>query len=154
VEAAQQEAAYASFAATLRAGGFSEPASGWNAGQIAAHICLNNDLIRETAERLGQGEEVGYDNSAAVGDDDLRDYAAKVGGLGELADAVGRSGARLARAHQNLTEADRARRIPVVIWDNGSIVADAPMPIGDLIVGNATFHLDLHHEQLRALLAP
>jgi hypothetical protein len=27
------------------------------------------------------------------------------------------------------------------------------MPIGDLIVGNATFHLDLHHEQLRALLA-
>jgi hypothetical protein len=154
VEAAQQEAAYASFAETLRAGGFSDPASGWNAGQIAAHVCLNNDLIAEAAERLGRGEEVGYDNSAAVGEDDVREYAAKLGGLGELADAVGRSGARLARAHQNLTEAGRARQISVVIWDDGSIVHDGPMPAGDLIVGNATFHLAMHHDQLRALLAP
>jgi hypothetical protein len=28
------------------------------------------------------------------------------------------------------------------------------MPAGDLIVGNATFHLAMHHDQLRALLAP
>ena len=151
MEAAQLEAAYASFVSTLRAGGFSDPAGGWSAGQIAAHISLNNDLISEAAERLGRGEDVSYDNSPAVGDCDLQDYAAQFDGPGELADAVGRSAARLARAHENLTEADRARQIPVVIWDDGSIARDAPMPLGDLIIGNATFHLDMHHEQLRAL---
>src|ERR1022692_2606687 len=139
VEAAQLEAAYASFAGTLRAGGFGDPPDGWNAELIAAHVCVNNDLISETAERLG------------VGEDDLMNYAARSGGLSGLADAIGSSAARLARSHESLSEADRAREIPVIIWDDGSIAREGPMPIGDLIVGNATFHLDMHHEQLRAL---
>jgi hypothetical protein len=151
VEAAQLEAAYASFAGTLRAGGFGDPPDGWNAELIAAHVCVNNDLISETAERLGRGEDVAYDNSPAVGEDDLMNYAARSGGLSGLADAIGSSAARLARSHESLSEADRAREIPVIIWDDGSIAREGPMPIGDLIVGNATFHLDMHHEQLRAL---
>jgi hypothetical protein len=64
---------------------------------------------------------------------------------------AGSSAARLARSYESLSDVHRAREIPVVIWDNGSIAREGPMPIGDLIVGNATFHLDMHHEQLRAL---
>jgi hypothetical protein len=123
VAAAQLEAAYASFAGTLRAGGFGDPPDGWDAELIAAHVCANNDLISETAERLGRGEDVAYDNTPAVGEDDLRNYAARSGGLTGLADAVGSSAARLARSYDSLSEADRAREIPVVIWDDGSIRA-------------------------------
>lgn len=70
---------------------------------------MNNDLISETAERLGRGEDVAYDNSPAVGEDDLMNYAARSGGLSGLADAIGSSAARLARSYESLGEADRAR---------------------------------------------
>ncbi len=39
----------------------------------------------------------------------------------------------------------------VVIRDNGEIVQDGPIPIGGFVEGNASFHLDLHLEQLKAL---
>jgi hypothetical protein len=39
----------------------------------------------------------------------------------------------------------------VHIVDNGAVVVDRPLAIGDLIVGNVTFHLASHLEQLRAL---
>ncbi len=39
----------------------------------------------------------------------------------------------------------------VIIRDNGEIVQDGPVPIGAFVAGNASFHLDLHLEQLKAL---
>jgi hypothetical protein len=43
------EAAYAPFIATLLAGGFRDPADGWPAELIAAHVAANNDLIAHAA---------------------------------------------------------------------------------------------------------
>jgi hypothetical protein len=41
--------------------------------------------------------------------------------------------------------------IPVRIWSDDEIVVDEPRPIGRMIVGNATYHLQMHYEQMVAL---
>ncbi len=145
------EAAYAPFVASLLAGGFSLPADGeWTAEQIAAHITLNNDLIAEAAEKVAAGREVSYDNEAGVDDAELTAYASAVGGLAGLASDIERSAARLAAARDAL--GDRADTlIPVLIRDGGEIAVDQQMPIGAFCEGNASFHLDMHLRQLKAL---
>jgi uncharacterized protein len=145
------EAAYAPFVASLLAGSFGPPPDGeWPAELIAAHLARNNDLIAEAAERVAAGDEVGYDNAAAVGEDELARYAAEAGGPAGLAREVERSAGRLQRAGAALGER-AGTPVHVVIRDHGQIVRDGPMPIGDLVEGNATFHLDMHLEQLKSL---
>jgi DinB superfamily len=147
------QAAYLPFADTLRSGGFREPEAGWNAGQIGAHISLSNELFSDLAERLHDGDDVSFDNSAVVDDASLRTYAAGLGDVGDLADAVQASAARLAHAYERLTPEERTRPIPVTMWHDGQIVRDRPMPLGDLITGNGEGHLAMHYEQLKALRA-
>lgn len=143
-------AAYAPFVASLLAGGFSEPADGWSAELIAAHVARNNDLIAEAAEGVAAGHEVSYDNAATVDEDELAHYAASAGGRAGLAAEIERSAARLAAAAGAL--GDRAETpVHVIIRDNGEIVQDGPVPIGAFARGNASFHLRLHQEQLKAL---
>lgn len=149
----QIEAAYVPFAQALRSGGFSEPETGWNAGQIGAHISMNCELLSDLADRLHRGEDIGYDNSPVADDASLLAWARERGGLGGLADAVQASAARLARSYDSLTDEQRARPIPAVIWHDGQIARDSPIPLGELIIGNGEFHLAMHYEQLRALLA-
>ncbi len=147
------EAAYAPFTASLLAGGFGPPADGeWPAELIAAHIARNNDLIAEAAEKVVTADEpVSYDNFAGVDDAELASYADEAGGLAGLAREVERSAGRLARAADAL--GDRAgTEVHVVIRDHGKVVRDGPVPIGMFIAGNATFHLDMHAEQLRSLV--
>jgi uncharacterized protein len=146
-------AAYAPFAASLLAGGFSSPPDGeWPAELIAAHVARNNDLIAEAAEKVIAGDEpVTYDNSAGVDDAELASYANEVGGLPGLAREIERSAARLERAREAL--GDRAgAEVHIVIRDQGKIVRDGPTPIGEFVEGNATFHLDMHADQLRSLV--
>lgn len=144
------EAAYAPFVASLLASGFSAPADGWTAELIAAHVARNNDLIAETAERVAAGNDVSYDNASTVDEGELAAYARAAGGLTGLAREVERSAARLAAAA--LALGDRAGTlVPVIIRDNGEIVQDGPIPIGAFADGNASFHLGLHHQQLKAL---
>jgi uncharacterized protein YciI len=145
------DARYAPFAAALLAGGFGPPPDGeWPAELIAAHVIRNNDLIAETAERVAAGQDVSYDNAAVVDDDALASYAAQAGGLADLAREVERSAARLEQARQALGER-AGTLVPAAIRDHGQVVRDGPIPIGAFIDGNATFHLDLHLEQLKAL---
>jgi uncharacterized protein YciI len=144
-------AAYAPFSATLLGARFAEPEPGeWTAEQIAAHVTLNNDLIAEMAERITAGETVAYDNAPAVTDEDLTQYAAKVGGLAGLAREVERSAARLELAKAGLGDL-AATELPVVIRDGGEIALDGPMQIGSFVDGNASFHLAAHLAQLKAL---
>ncbi len=147
----QIEAAYEPFAAALRAGGFSDPDTGWTAGQIGAHIALNNELLSQAAETLHETGTASYDNHPVVDDDGLLDYARQCGGLAGLADAVRASAARLARCYENLTEEERERPVPALIVDGGQLVNDQPMPLGHLIIGNGDFHLAMHMAQLQAL---
>jgi hypothetical protein len=145
------ESAYAPFVDVLREGGFSEPAEGWPAELVAAHVTRNNDLIAEMAERIVAGEQPSYDNIVAVDDAALRAYAEDVGGLPGLADALEASARRLAAAGAALDETTESYMLPAIIRDGGDIVNDGPIPIGKFIEGNASFHLDMHLEQLKAL---
>jgi uncharacterized protein len=144
-------AAYAPFVASLLAGGFAEPADdGWPAELVAAHVARNNDQIAETAERVAEGADVSYDNASTIDAMELASYATSVGGLAGLAAEVERSAARLAAARDAL--GDKAGTpVHVIIRDGGDIVQDGPIPIGAFIEGNASFHLQLHHEQIKAL---
>jgi uncharacterized protein YciI len=149
------EAAYAPFVASLLAGGFIEPADGeWTAELVAAHVAQNNDLIAETAEQVAAGAqvstEVSYDNANTVDAGQLAAFATTAGGLTGLAAEVERSAARLAAARQALGDREDVP-VHVVIRHNGQIVQDGPMPIGAFVEGNASFHLDMHLAQLKAL---
>jgi hypothetical protein len=152
MEAPPVQTAYLPFAQTLRAGGFSEPAEGWNAGQIGAHISMSNDLFGELADQIHAGGEPSFDNAAVSDPATLLAHSEGHGGLDGLADAIEASAARLERAYDSLSAEERDRPVPTRIWHEGQIVRDSPMPIGELILGNGDFHLAMHMEQLRALL--
>jgi hypothetical protein len=145
--------AYEPFVAELRKGGFTDPDDGWSAELIAAHVARNNDLIAQIGERVAAGEEPSYDNAETVDEALLRAYVSEVGGLEGLVGAVEASARRLSAARAALSEEEAAREFSVVIRDSGEIVRDGPLAIGAFIEGNASFHLDLHLEQLRSLRA-
>jgi uncharacterized protein YciI len=148
------EEAYGPFAAMLREGSFDAPAEGWPAELVAAHISANNDLIAEVAELVAAGSVPSYDNAAGVDEEQLGALVTRAGGLAGLAGAIEESAARLARAYGSLSAEQLATEVPAVIKDGGATVVDAPVAIGQLIEGNASFHLDLHQSQLAALRSP
>ena len=151
---ANLEAAYAPLRASLLSGGFADPESGaWSAELVAAHLVINNDAIAGAAEALVRGEEVAYDNALSVDEANLSRYAAAVGGLAGLADELQRSASRLDHAYRALGHR-AATSIQVRIRDGQEIAYDGPMPIGAFMEGNATRHLELHHDQLKALHGP
>lgn len=148
------EAAYAPFRASLLSGRFAEPGSGaWSADLVAAHVVINNDHIAAAAEAIVRGEAVAYDNATSIDEANLSRYAISVGGLVGLAEEVQRSAARLERAYQGLGEHAQTS-IQVLIRDGKEIAYKGPLPIGAFMEGNASRHLDLHHEQLKTLHGP
>jgi len=148
------EVSYATFVASLRAGGFHPPEPGeWSVELVAAHVAANNDLIAQAAEAVARGEETVYDNAASVDEAALARLVDEAVGLRGLAAEVERSADRLAAAYRALGAA-REAAIHVHIEDNGDVVRDGPLPIGAFIEGNASFHLDAHHEQIRLLQRP
>jgi putative acetyltransferase len=149
MDAGSIEGAYAPFVAELRRGGFAVPVEGWAAEMVAAHVAHNNELIAAAAESVATGGRPEYRN--AVGDDELASYAAAAGGLPGLADAVESSAARLAAAWTALDGEAGEYPMPVLIVDSGQVVRDGPIPVRAFIEGNASFHLEMHLEQLRAL---
>jgi hypothetical protein len=149
------DAAFARFVVSLLTGDFGPPAGeGWAAEIVAAHIVLNNDLISEVAEDVAIGRRPSYDNARVVDEDVLRAFAEGVGGLAGLAREVDRSAARLAAAMASLEPGRSAQEVEVRVHDSGRVVRQGPVAIGQFIEANATFHLDGHHDQLRALVRP
>jgi uncharacterized protein YciI len=146
------EAAYAPFVAALLAGGFQAPPEGeWSAEMVAAHLVRNNDLIADAAEKMAAGTVIAYDNAGSIDDESLTRLVEIAGGVVGLAREVERSAVRLNRSYLALGDAKIGAELHVVIADHGATVRNGPMSIGSLIEGNAGFHLDMHHEQLRAL---
>ena len=146
------EQAYEPFVSAVRTGGFRSPTpdEGWTAAMIAAHVTLNNDHWTRAARRLLAEGSATYDNETAVADEILLDHVAAVGeGAGLVAD-LERSVRDLAAAYDELGPTG-AQEIPVRIVHEGRIVTDRPAPLADMIVGNATYHLQMHYEQLLAL---
>lgn len=154
VDRANLTEAYLELARLLHDERFEAPAQGWGAELIAAHVVTNNDLIAEVAERLAAGEQISYDNAAAIDPVALQSFAEQVGGLEGLAERVERSAARLEQARDALSDAQLGTELHVLITDDGETVLDGPLALGQLIEGNAAFHLDNHLRQLESLRSP
>ena len=153
MDGAEIQGAYRVFVDTLRAGGFNEPATGWDASLIAAHIAANNDSIASAAEEIAAARHPSYDNAEAIDDERLREITLVAGSLEGLAGLIETSAARLAHAWELLGPELGQIEVPVRIADGGQVVRDGPIPIRAFIEGNATIHLQLHLDQLRALLS-
>jgi Mycothiol maleylpyruvate isomerase N-terminal domain len=145
------EQAYITFVRELRDGGFERPEQGWAAEHIAAHVAINNDHFTSAVRDLLATGEASYDNERAVDIEQLTAYASAFDNLGDLADDVARSATDLAVAYGDLETADAETEFPIVIHHEGRIVRDGPGPIGELIEGNASYHLSMHLDQLLAL---
>jgi hypothetical protein len=152
MDSAEIQEEYRTFVDTLRVGGFTEPDTGWDAALIGAHVATNNDLIASVAEQIAAGRRPSYDNAEVIDDERLREIASAAGGLEGIAGLVETSASRLARAWELLGPELGKIEVPAKIADGGRVVRDDPIPIRAFIEGNATFHLQLHLDQLRALL--
>jgi hypothetical protein len=144
--------AFAPFLRLLRDGDFADPPDGWSAELIGAHVARNNDAFTHVAQAIAADEDARYDNEVAVDTAELRRLVTGWGGRAAVADEVEASADRLAKARDALDDDHASRVIPIRIHSDGELVHDGPGPVGEWIDGNATFHLRLHAEQLRALL--
>ena len=122
------ENSYSAFVSALRQGGFSVPSDGWPADLVAAHVCLNNDLIAGVAEQVVAGEEPSYDNGGLVDEDSLRSFVLSIGGLDALADATENSARRLSRAWAALDDKTGAYMLPARIMHAGTCHQGRPHP--------------------------
>jgi hypothetical protein len=128
------------------------PVKGWNAGQVCAHILMNNGLFIEAARCVAAGGPHVYDNETAVDDVATAAMAAGAGSTGVLAEWLRQS----VTAYVDLltTLPDKVLdATSTTIRSNGDFVVDAePRRLGDLMVGQLTFHSGMHLEQMRDLL--
>jgi hypothetical protein len=145
------ETAYEPFVSELRAEGFATPAEGWCAEMVAAHVAVNNELIATAAELVIAGQHPYYDNETAVDDTKLRAFVDSVKDISGLATAAEVSAQRLTAAAEALDENSLEYALPVRIVEASGVVHNGPIPFGEFVNGNATFHLERHLEQLKAL---
>jgi hypothetical protein len=145
-------AAYEAFLAEAVAGGFGPPPAGeWNAEQLVAHLTVNDGQLAEAVERVLAGASGGFDNSTAVDWTKVTAFADEHGGLEGTIGALRASGARLCELAGRLTAEQAAAAVPVFIVDGAEVAVDEPMPLGQLLGIQASFHLPAHADQLRAL---
>ena len=152
MDAREIEQAYEPFVAAVRAGGFRAPTveEGWTADMVVAHVTLNNDHWSRAARELLSAGASSYDNETAVADELLQAHVDALGDRDALVADLERSIRELGAANDALGELG-ALEIPVRIVHDGGVMRDAPAPLGSMIEGNATYHLQMHFEQLLAL---
>ena len=128
------------------------PAQGWSAGQVCAHLILNNGLFIETARNVAEGGPHVYDNESSVGDVATAALAAGAGSVGVLAEWLRQS----VTAYVDLLTTLPADVLDATVTttirhDRGLLVDQEPRRLGDLMVGQLTFHAGMHLEQVRNL---
>ena len=128
------------------------PASGWTAGQVCAHLILNNGLFVEVARQVQRGHAAAYDNERAVADDATSALAAAAGSTAQVAEWLRQSAAGYAAFVTGLEPRVLDAQVPMTIRHEGGFMLDAePRRLGDLMLGQLTFHAGMHLEQVRAL---
>jgi hypothetical protein len=128
------------------------PASGWSAGQVCAHLILNNGLFVEVARQAQRGGVPPYDNERAVSDDATSALAAAAGSTAQIAEWLRQSGAGYAAFFGGLEPRVLDTLVPTTIrHEGGFMVEGEDRRLGDLMLGQLTFHAGLHLEQVRAL---
>jgi len=129
------------------------PVKGWNAGQVCAHVLMNNGLFIEAARCVLAGGPHVYDNETAVDDVATAALAASAGSTGVLADWLRQSAAAYVDLLTTLPDDVLDSTVTTTIRSDGDFVVDAePRRLGDLMVGQLTFHSGMHMNQMRDLL--
>ena len=129
------------------------PVKGWNAGQVCAHVLMNNGLFIEAARCVLAGGPHVYDNETTVDDVATAALAAGAGSTGVLADWLRQSTAAYVDLLSDLPDDVLDATVTTTIRSNGDYVVNAePRRLGDLMVGQLTFHAGMHAQQLRDLL--
>lgn len=143
-------ASYNTLLAEAAAGGFVDPPTGWTAGMILAHIALNDRRLAQITSAVSDGLTARNDNSDAIDDDRLREYAAGLGWDGLLRE-VRASADELLAAASEMTEEQSQRLVDTHIVDGGAVVVDDAVPWGRLLLVHAQNHVPDHTRQLVAL---
>ena len=131
----------------------STPVKGWNAGQICAHVIMNNGLFIESARCVASGGPHVYDNESAVDDVATAALAGGAGSTGVLAEWLRQSATAYVDLLTTLPAGVLDATVTTTIRSDGEYVVDAePRRLGDLMVGQLTFHSGMHLHQVRELL--
>ena len=129
------------------------PVKGWNAGQVCAHVLMNNGLFIEAARCVLAGGPHVYDNETSVDDVATAALAAGAGSVAVLADWLRQSTTAYVDLLTTLPPEVLDATVTTTIRSNGDYVVDAePRRLGDLMVGQLTFHAAMHAQQLQELL--
>ena len=148
------DGAYAAFFEEAERGGFGPPPDGeWDAGQVVAHVALNDLAMTAVAHAIVQRRrELAFANEVcqdrAVLDAFVRD-------AGDLSQLVARARSISAVARAATSRLDRSRLATAVhcrMLHDGTVVLDEPVHWGRIAVHTqATRHLPAHTGQLRDL---
>ena len=148
------DAAYAAFFEEAERGGFGPPPDGeWDAGQVVAHVALNDLAMTAVAHAIVHGRtELSFANQVCQDREVLDAFVRDAADLSQLV-ARGRSISEVARAAT--ARLDRGRLATTVhCWmlHDGTVVMDEPVHWGRIAVhAQATRHLPAHTGQLRDL---
>ena len=129
------------------------PVKGWNAGQVCAHVLMNNGLFMEAARCVLSGGPHVYDNETAVDDVSTAALAAGAGSTGILAEWLRQSATAYVDLLTTLPAHVLDATVTTTIRSDGDFVVDAePRRLGDLMIGQLSFHSGMHLQQMRDLL--
>ena len=129
------------------------PESGWDAGQICAHLILNNGLFIRTAQTAMADGSAVYDNEVSADGEAIAALAAGAGSVGVLAEWLRQSVTAYVDLLTTLPPSVLDTEVTATIHHEGGRMLDGePRRLGDLMVGQLTFHAGMHLEQLRELV--
>jgi hypothetical protein len=145
--------AYRDFLAVTDRGGFDPPPLGeWTAEQLLAHMIATDTGITAIALAVAAGQRPTYDNRYALDGWNLARLAGRP--LPELANRVRCRGELLCHVAEDLDDAELRVPVHCLILSGCTVMADGPMPLGELIDGIGAVHLPRHAAQLAALTGP
>jgi len=141
------ESAYRQILELAEHGEFTDPADGWGADMVLAHLTVNDGLLLAAARAVLAHEDASYDNAEAIDDSVL----AAQGPRPALIDRLQTSSRQLVDVASQLTDGLDQVEVPAKIVDDGKVVVDQPLPIAQLLEIHATMHLQGHLAQLQDL---
>lgn len=152
VDIGRLRAAHEDFLAVAEAGGFGPPPPGeWDAMTLLAHLVSSSASIASVALAIASGQRAVYDNRPSLDVWNLRRISTAAGSLSALTRLLREHGELLCAVAAQLSAADLAVQLPVLIISNDEVVTDRPMSLREFLDGVAEVHLPLHAVQLRGL---
>jgi hypothetical protein len=129
------------------------PDKGWDAGQVCAHLIANNGLFVKAAAAVTAGEPAVYDNESSLDDTSIAAIAAGAGSPGVLAGWLKQSATAFVDYVTTLPAEVLDTEVTTTLRHDGALLVDAqPRRLGDLMVGQLTFHSEMHLKQVQELI--